>query len=255
MRLLDRYAYASPLRRIDPAQKAALALLTILLCLVLDRPAVGLLALLWMLGLSAGWARVPAGVVLGILGAEAAFLTLSTLGVALSVGLGPRGPAGWSWQLGPLWLASSPAALAQALRLIARALGSAAALNFLILSTPLVDLIELLRRLGLPEVLIDVMNVTYRSIAVLLESMARMATAQDARLGYRDARRSLRSAALLGSQLFLDAYRRSQRMQVALESRGLQGALRVLPGSYRRDGRVWALGVALAASLLLAGAL
>lgn len=255
MHLLDRYAYASPIRQIDPAQKGALALLAILLCLLLDRPAVGLLALLWMLALTVGWARMPAGVFARVLAAEAAFLALSTLGVAFSLGLGPQALPGWSWQIGPLWIASSRPALEQALRLVARSLGCAAAMNFLILSTPLVDLIELLRRAGLPEVLIDVMTVTYRTIFVLLESMARIATAQDARLGYRDVRRSLRSAALLGGQLFLDAYRRSQRMQLALESRGLRGALRVLPGDYRHDGRVWLAGAALAASLLLAGAL
>jgi cobalt/nickel transport system permease protein len=64
----------------------------------------------------------------------------------------------------------------------------------------------------------------------------------------------LRSAGLLGSQLFLDAYRRSQRLQMALESRGLAGSLRVLPLAYRRDRRARWFGAALAASLLLAGA-
>ncbi|HEU4329059.1 MAG TPA: cobalt ECF transporter T component CbiQ [Roseiflexaceae bacterium] len=254
MRLLDRYAYACAIRRVDPAQKAALALLAILLCLLLDRPAVGLLAVLWMLALAALWARVPAAVFVRVLCAEAAFLALSVLGVALSAGMGVPA-AVWAWRIGPLWVGSSPAALETTLRLVARALGCASALNFLILTAPMVDLIDLLRRLRVSETLIDVMMITYRAIFILLDSMGRMYAAQDARLGYRDARRALRSAALLASGLFLDAFRRSRRMQLALECRGMDGPLRVLPAQYVRDGRTPWLAAALAASLLAAALL
>lgn len=180
MRLIDRYAYSSRLRRIDPAQKGGLALLAILLCLLLDRPAVGLLAVGWMPPLTVRWARVPLRVFGRVLLAEGLFLTVSALGVALSVGLAPAPPPAWAWQLGPLWLSSGPAALDSAARLLARALGCAAALNFLTLTTPLTDLIDLLRRLRLPETLIDLMTLVYRTIFVLFECLQRMAVAQDA---------------------------------------------------------------------------
>jgi cobalt/nickel transport system permease protein len=253
--LIDRHAYTNAIRQVDPAQKAALAGAAIGLCLLLDRPAVGLLTVGWMLALATLWARVSARVFGQILFAEGMFLALSVLGVALSVSLAPPTVAGWGWRLGPLWLSSSPVALELALRLVSRALGCSAALNFLILTTPLVDLIELLRRLRVPEVLIDLMTVVYRAIFVLLESLQRMATAQDARMGYHDAPQAMRSAALLASQLFLDAYRRSRRLQIALESRGMAGPLRVLPIAYTRGRRAWWLGATMAASLLLVGAL
>jgi cobalt/nickel transport system permease protein len=253
--IIDRYAYQNRIRRIDPAQKGALALVAILLCLLLDRPLVGLLAAVWMGVLLGLWARVPPLVFGRVLLAEGLFLALSVAGVALSLSLSRPGPPTTAWALGPLWLGTSPQALFVALRLLARALGCAAALNFLILTTPLVDLIELGRRLRVPELLIDLMTIVYRTIFVLLESLRRMYTAQDARLGYRDARRALPSAALLGSQLFLDAYRRSRRMQLALESRALDGALRVLPIGYERDRRAWWIGGGMAASLLAAGLL
>jgi cobalt/nickel transport system permease protein len=55
----------------------------------------------------------------------------------------------------------------------------------------------------------------------------------------------------LGSQLFIEAYHRSQRLQVALESRGFTGDLKVLPATYQFDRRLWALGAGMIASLLL----
>lgn len=253
MQLIDRYAYNNALRRVDPAQKGGLAVLTILLCLVLNRPAVGFLAVAWMLALTTLWARVPALVFGRVLLTEGLFLLFSVVGVALSVSLGQPAAAAAAWRIGPLWFSTSSEALDLALRLLSRALGCAAALNFLILTTPLTDLIELLRRLRVPETLIELMMIIYRAIYVLLESLQRMRTAQDARLGYRDARRAMQSTALLGSQLLLDAYRRSKRLQIALESRGLDGPLRVLPLDYTFDWRAWWFAGALAASLVLAG--
>lgn len=253
MHVIDRYAYTNALRRVDPAQKGGLALLAILLCLLLDRPAVGLLTLLWMTALTTLWARTPLLVFGRTLLAEGLFLTLSVLGVALSVSLAPSALPAAAWQIGPLWFSTSPTALDLATRLFTRALGCAAALNFLILTTPLIDLIELLRRLRLPETLIDVMTITYRTIFVLLESLQRIYTAQDSRLGYRNAKRSMQSAALLSSRLFLDVYERSRRMHIALESRGMDGPLRVLPMRYTYDWRTWWFGAALLTSLLLLG--
>ncbi|EFO79727.1 cobalt ABC transporter, inner membrane subunit CbiQ [Oscillochloris trichoides DG-6] len=252
MQVIDRYAYSNAIRQVDPAQKAALALVALLLCLLLDHPLVSGLTIGWMLGLAVGWARLPGRVVVQTLAAQALFLLASTLGVALSLSWGGVAPRGWAVQIGSLWLSSSPEALQHALALVARALGSVAALNFLILTTPLVDLIDLLRRLRTPEVVIDLMTLTYRAIFVLLESLERMRIAQEARLGYCNPQRAMQSSALLISQLFIESYRRSLRLQESLESRGFQGSLRVLPSSYRYDVWAWRLGAVIVVSLVLA---
>lgn len=252
MHLIDRYAYTSRIRRIDPAQKAALAVLVILLCLLLNRPAVGLVAVGWMAVLTVCWASVPWRVVGRVLVAEALFLVLAVVGVALSLSTAPPPATFRGIAVGPLWVSTSPASLALAALLASRALGCAAAMNFLALSTPLVDLVELLRRLCVPTGLIDLMSVMYRFVFVLLESMQRMYTAQQSRLGYATRRAAMRSSGLLASRLFVAAYQRSKRMQTALESRGYTGDLRVLPLAYHHDARVYALAAAVAGSLLLA---
>jgi cobalt/nickel transport system permease protein len=253
MRVIDRCAFGNALRPIDPAQKGGLAFLAIILCLALDRPAVGVATLLWMLALTTWWAGIPLRVFGRVLLTEGLFLCLSVASIALSIGGEAPGTMIVGWKIGALWISVAPESLALATLTLTRSLGCAAALNFLILTTPLIDLIELMRRVWLPEGVIDVMALTYRAIFVLLDSLERMTTAQDARLGYATARTAMRSAALLAGQLFLDAYRRNQRMQVALESRGFDGTLRVLPLTYQRSPRIWQASVALTASLMLAG--
>jgi cobalt/nickel transport system permease protein len=219
----------------------------------LNSIAVGLLAILWMFGLAVLAARIPLRVFVGVLLAEGTFLALTTIGVALSITVkDPTGIAQWAWQVGPLWLSSSPERVQLAATLIARALGCTSAMNFLALTTPLVDLIDLARRLRVPPVLVDMMTVIYRFIFVLLESLERMHTSQESRMGYANFLRGVSSAALLATRLFVETYQRSQRLQTSLESRGYVDDLRVLPTAYRGDWWLVITGVGIVASLVCA---
>ena len=254
MHIIDQYAYSNRIRRIDPAHKAGLAFTVLLLCLLLNEPLVGLLAVGWMYLLAVRLAGLSARTFGRVLLGEATFLVLATIGVVLSISLtDPRPISPWAVSLGPLWLSGSPASLYLGASLVLRALGAASAMNFLALTTPLVDIVELLRRWRIPEEIIDIMTVIYRFIFVLLESLERMRMAQESRLGYNTSYfRAMNSAALLGSRLFIDAFQRSRRLQIALDSRGFGGSLRVLPSTYETDRRILWAGIAVAASLVLA---
>lgn len=253
MQTIDTYAYASRLHRTDPAPRVLLALTVLVLCLASERPAVGLLAAAGMAALTIGAGGIPAHVVGRTLLAEGTFLALAVVGVALSVSPSASPSLPWGQQLGPLWIGTGPAALTQAVRLFARALGGAAAMGFLALTTPLVALIDLLRRWRVPPLLLDLMTLIYRFIFVLLDSLVMMRTAQASRLGYATRRQALRSAGQLAGQLFINTYLRSRRLYLALSSRGFDGDLRVLPEPYRpAPGLAW-LGLALVAALLLVG--
>ena len=249
---LDRYAWANAITAVDPLQKASVAGVALLFCLTLNQPVVSFATIVWMVGAATIWARVPVRVVTHALLGELFFLCLSLLGLLVSIGAAPTQPVLFAWPLGSLWIYTSQTSLLLAAALLLRALGCATALNFLALTTPLVDLIELMRRLRVPDLLIDLMTISYRSIFVLLECIERTYLAQDSRLGYRNALRTWVSASNLGSRLFLETFRRSQQLGLALESRGYVGrALNVLPATYRRPWQAWMIALAIAITLLL----
>jgi len=254
MHLIDNYAYGNRLRRVDPAFKVGLAFSVLLLCLLLNKPLVGLAAVIWMYALVVRVAGIKGRVFRRVVLVEGTFMVLATIGVVLSVSLiDPRELSQWAVQLGPIWFSSSPAALIKGGSLIARALGAASAMNFLTLTTPLVDLLELSRRWHVPAILVDLTVIMYRFIFVLLDSFSTMSMAQDSRLGYTTTYwRAMNSAGLLGSRLFIDALQRSRRLQIALESRGYEGGdLRVIPSPYQVDNRLVWLGLAITASLIV----
>ena len=232
MQLIDRFAYTNKIAKANPASKGIITLVTIALCLVLNRPLVGVLAVVWMFGLTVWLAGIPSKVFRRVLLAEASFLMLTSIGVAVSVATRDHG-VGWQLPVGRFWLVITPDSLQQMVLLVTRALGGAAALNFLSFTTPLVDLVGLLRRMRLPEALIDVMVIMYRFIFVLLETLNKMLTSQSSRLGYSAGYwRGMQAASSAGVRLFFNAMRRSQKLETALDSRGFDGVLRVLTPRY-----------------------
>ena len=178
-----------------------------------------------------GWAGLTATSSCAFFFAEGTFLAAGVLGIAVSLSTIPT--AG-GLALGPVWLTMTPKSIMLAVRLLMRSLGCAAAMNFLALTTPLVDLIDLLRRMRVSELLIDLMTLIYRFVFTLTDCLERMVLAQKMRMGFNGWRNSLRSMGRIGANLFIEAYRHSQRLQTALEGRGWEGTLRVLPQQYER---------------------
>jgi len=118
-----------------------------------------------------------------------------------------------------------------------RSLACLAALLFLALTTPLSDTISLLRRCKIPDTLLDLMTLCYRTLFVLSETVHETMTAQSARLGYSTTRISIRSLGGLTANLTMQVWQRSQALHFAAEARGNDGALRFLENLYDDSGK------------------
>jgi cobalt/nickel transport system permease protein len=101
-------------------------------------------------------------------------------------------------------------------------------------TTPFHDLVDGLRELRVPRILIAIISFMYRYLAVLADEASRMMRARDARsaLGTRTSGGTLRWRAtvtgrMVGS-LFLRAYERSERIYAAMQARGFEGEFRHL---------------------------
>ena len=228
-------------------------MVVVLLCLLSTRPFVGLIATgamwLWVVTL----AKIPPRVFAKLLFAEGLFLFLSLAAILLSVGLSEPLTLPWRIAVGPLWVASSPAQIEQAILIFCRTMGAMSALNSLTLTTPLIDLITLWQRWRVPELIIDLMTIMYRFIFVLLDTLNQMTTAQACRLGRAGTyARRMNNTALLGSRLFINAFQRSQQLETALRSRGYDGTLRVLPLQYKTGLPVMIWAAVLVACIAIA---
>lgn len=239
--LIETAAYASRWRSVAPAAKALFALAGMGAAWIAHGHAMlALLALVQVLAALLG-ARVPARTYLAVALAPLGFLALS----CLTMLVGPDMQGAWRW---------NGALLPDVARTALRSLAVLAALLGLVLSTPLPDLLALLRRLRVPELLLDLMVLCYRMLFVLRQAWDEGVSAQAARLGYGGWRQAWRSTGLLAGQMAVQVWQRASALQMAADARGYQGTLRFLAAIHPQAARQTAMA-ALAGALLLALAL
>jgi cobalt/nickel transport system permease protein len=217
MRAIDHYAWTNRWRDRHPLEKLAPAFGLLLLTLFLPPLTTGSLTLIGMALATRLGAGVPLRAFASVMAVPAAFLLTGGLFLAVSV----------DWMDG-LKLAFSPEGARLALETTVRALAAVSCLAFLTLTTPLSDWAPLLRRLGVPASVVELMLLMYRLIFVFAERALTGRQAQAARLGYVRFDRAVYSTGLLAGNLFQRALDRAQRLERGLAARGYTGELRVL---------------------------
>ena len=235
--LIEQCAYANRWRSVSPAAKGLFALGGFVAAFAARQPAIAsavavLITLATVLGAGVALKRFMR-VALPPLG----FLLLGCLSLAYSLDFSDE-----TRGLVVRWLPSGWSPVEQ---LAARSCGALAALLFLALTTPMIDLIALFRRLKFPEVLLEIMVLCYRMLFVFSEALHDTRTAQSARLGYATARLTLRSLGSLTANLTLQIWQRAHALHIAAQSRNNDGAFRFLEPVYvntRRDMVIAAAG-------------
>ncbi|HEX5392937.1 MAG TPA: cobalt ECF transporter T component CbiQ [Rhodocyclaceae bacterium] len=237
--LIEQSAYANRWRAVTPAAKGLFALGALVAAFVAaPHPTAGLLLATLVVAATLFGAGVRAAHYARIAWPPLSFLLVGSLSMLVALDLHGNS-IGLHLQLQH-----------EAYVVIARSCGALAALLFLVTTTPLTDLIALLRRLKTPELLLDIMVLCYRVLFVFSEAVHDMQTAQAARLGYADTRRSLHSLGSLAANLLAQVWQRSRGLHQAALARNNDGPLRFLAPAYAHAGRDTALSAIAAAALV-----
>jgi cobalt/nickel transport system permease protein len=119
-------------------------------------------------------------------------------------------------------------ALQPAARVALRSCACVSALLWLALTTPLTDILQLLRRLGLGHEISDIALMMFRFVWLTLDCLESGVQSQANRLGYAGYRRGLRSTAMLMAALLPRVLGRARRLENGLAARGYSGELRFI---------------------------
>ncbi|KPU43367.1 cobalt transport protein CbiQ [Oxobacter pfennigii] len=231
---IDRYAYASKLKKTDPMLKFVFAMLTLGVCLWANSILISIIILSIM-----GWVAVCKGgtpflLFVKMLLLPMSFLIISLLTIAINVSNNPEIFL-VSLKMSDFWIGVSKEGLNDAALLFFKVMASVSCLYFLSLTTPMIDLLSVLRKLRVPKLMVEMMSLIYRFIFILLDTADTMYTAQSSRLGYSSIKRGYRSLGALASTLFIRSYKRSNDLYTALEARGYDGELNVLEEEFEKS--------------------
>ena len=99
------------------------------------------------------------------------------------------------------------------------------------------DILSVLRKMHCPALLTELMLLIYRYIFVLLDIAYFISTSQNARLGHKDLRTSIKSFGGMVQALFIRAMKRSRNLYDAMEARCYDGEIRVLEENHQVSKR------------------
>ena len=167
-----------------------------------------------------------------------AVLALPFALAALPVIFTIQGQALFSMPIGPWVLTASSEGVARFVSVAFKSWLSVQAAIVLAASTQFPELLQAMRAVGIPRLLVGMFGLTWRYLFVLVDEALRLMRARTARSGHsgeagRKPGGSLawraRMAGGMAGNLFLRAFERSDRIYVAMLSRGYDGEVRTLP--------------------------
>ncbi len=246
---VDYFAYASALRKWNASFKVVFAIISLLLCIILDNIYVSAVVILVM-----GYLTVVIGGLsfhhyISMMLIPIVFLIFGSIAIAAGFSLEPVGQ--YQFRVFHLfYIYCSDYSLLRAAELILKALGAVSALYMMTLTTPLGELITVFRKAHVPKVIVELMNMIYRYIFIMMETHSRMKNSAESRLGYVDFRTSCYSFGQVASNLLIVSLKRGNDYYNALESRCYDGELRFLEEEKPVKGRQVVLAAAFVLVLL-----
>lgn len=231
--MIDKLAYSSPWRYKSAYLKCSFALGTLFICVAVRSFMISCIVLVLMGCLIVTYSRASFSRYLKMMMWPFTFLVLGTIAILMDLSDEPVGI--WHVAIGSKYVVITMYSLIYSLRLILVSLASVSCLYFLVLTTPVLDLMGVLRGLRCPWLMIELMTLIYRFIFVLLDSALAITNSQNCRLGNKDLKTSIKSMGNMLAALLVQAMRKSSLLFDAMESRCYDGRIRVLSESKKAE--------------------
>lgn len=247
--LLEDIAQKNGLREVNTYLKIITGIGAILLCLFSTSYIPPLFIAVVLTGAILFLARVNAKVYGELFILPLWFAVMSVTGIILITG---GHTVFWQWDLLPGFsLSVTRESINQGAFVFCRIIGGMSALCFISLTTPMTDIFSAFRQCRVPEVVIDLMMIIYRTIFILMDQVIQIYHAQIMRLGYSRYRESIRSFATLCGAAFIASWDAGDDLIRAMDARCYDGKFALL-GENRPVERV--PGLAVAGFLLISAA-
>lgn len=220
---IDMYAYHSKINSWNPSLKVALAVIMLMLCILFDNLYVSGLVVLLSAFVTVGLGKMPLREYMKLLSVPVAFLVVGSVVIAFNLAGTEQGLAGVWLPFGYLFVTQD--SLNTVMHLWGKAFGGLSAMFMMSLSTPSGEIFSVLRKVKVPQLVIELMNMIYRFIFVMIDTFSRMNNSAESRLGYTDWRTALHTFGHITSNLLVVSLKKGSNYYDAMESRCYDGEL------------------------------
>ena len=222
---LDRSAYTNALAKCSPITKTFFALSALIISVSAPTFIVPVVVFVICTLLVLGLAKVKARLYFNLFAYPTYMLALSCIFLALFFGSGTT-----LLEIQLPWFTWSifKSGLSMSITTFLRVEGALSCLFFLVLTTSITDLCVLLRRIHMPQVMVELSMMIYRYIFLFLETSEQMSLAQTLRLRRSGWLNRIRALSMLIGSLFIRTLDQGERTLAAMNARGYDGDIRIL---------------------------
>lgn len=221
---IDQYAFQNRLAPLPASQKSLLAITALFIVTVVRDVTVACWTMGVMSFLTVGIAKIPVRFYIKLLLAPLSFSLAGVLAILLSFSTASSLSLDTVWQVsvGKWHVFILISDLQRAGTILSITMGAVTSLYFLVLTTPVYELSQLLQKWRVPTIIIELMELMYRFIFLFLSSAKQLYTAEQARLGYHSLAASFRSLGLLIVSLFQSLFVRNEQLTLAMHARNIE---------------------------------
>lgn len=220
---IDILAHSSGINHWNPGFKVGFAMLLLLICVVANNLYVSGLIILITAYITTIMGGVHFRDYLSYLKVPVVFLILGSVAILFNFSKEPLGL--WHLNLHFFYLYISKESLITTLYLWGKAFGAVSAMYMMSLSTPSTEIFSVLRKIHLPKLIIELMNMIYRYIFILMDTQVKMKNSAESRLGYCDFKTSISTFGHAMSNLLVVSMKKASQYYDAMEARCYDGDL------------------------------
>ena len=226
MIVADKLAYSSKIRDKSPFIKTIFSVSTLLLC-VMSRSGIFSLMVMIIMGYSTlTKSRISPIHYIKFMLVPGTFLIFSSLTIIFDFSRIPLELL--NLQLGQWFIGTTKENIIYGIELMMTALSSVSCLYFLSVTTPMQDLIMVLRKCKVPWLIIEITVLMYRFIFVIGDMTSATILAQNCRLGNIGIKNKIKDMGLMLSTVFVRSFNKANRLFEAMEARSYDGQIKVL---------------------------
>ena len=221
MIMMDKWAYSSALREKNPYSKLLFGIMNLLLCIICRSYLGSVAVFIGMMICVVGISKMPLKAYIKLLLMPVVFLLMSTITIIFEFGNIESAKVVITLAGGYIHATSS--SITRGLTLFMSSFASISCLYFLAVTTPIIDMIQVLRSMHCPKILIELMFLIYRFIFLLFETGNAILVAQDCRLGHKDTKTSMISTSKMAAVLLVRAYQRQMLYSIRWKQGDMTG--------------------------------
>lgn len=225
--IIDDYAYKNKLSKVNPNVKFAIGMLLLILSLINPYNYISLLIISIMSIIIVGIAKIEFKDYIHFIKTPLVFLIVSIIMILLNFSKDKESLL-YSINLGSLYIGVSNESIVSSTRLFFRALSCLTCIYFIMLTTPFNQLIFVLKKLHLPDIVLEISMLMYRFIFIFMEEVADIRKSQELRFGYINLKNGYNSFGLLVNMLFKRMMIRYDEMSIALDMKLYDGTFYIV---------------------------